>query len=145
VTTRPCAAALALLMGATLAGCAASRSHALEYVVLPNHEAQGGPEERVATPVPDPRQYPIYGDDPPPLAHELQARQAAGGAGCSVGLAGARCERGILAAEVPLEERELLPPDGRAIQTPLPGPGENAPIPPLPPAPRPEGPIPPGG
>lgn len=103
--------AVVLLSAAALAvaGCGTSKSHALEYVVLPN--GKNGDAERPPSAellkqdaeVNGEDQYPIYGDDPPP-----RPGQGTGGAGCTVGLIGARCERGLLEDVVPLDEREPL-------------------------------------
>ncbi len=110
----------------SLGGCAGP-TYALDYVVFPNHEAQlETPPERTATVEETRTAYPIWGDEPPPTP-DRAAESGVGGAGaegCSVGLVGDVCELGILAAEEPLRERELLPPDGRVIQEPLPAPGE---------------------
>ncbi len=122
--------ALLLVVGSwamAWSGCA-GRPHALDYVVFPNHEAQReAPPPQVAGREPERTDYPIWGDTPPPTPAEAEASGVggAGSAGCSVGLAGEVCEVGILAGETPLEERELLPPDGRVFQRPLPAPGQS--------------------
>lgn len=110
-----CAAAL---FSAMASGCLApTRSEALRYVVLPNHD-EGRPsppspeaarlEQRLAK---DETHYPIYGDDPPP-----EPGEGIGGAGCSAGLIGTQCERGLLSDEPSLEKQQFLGPDGRVFE-----------------------------
>ena len=94
-------AALALLCG----GCA-GRPFALDYVVLPNHEADPPPTkeelklERAALDKSEAR-YPIYADEP-------KRGSGTGGSGCGVGLIGKQCERGLLSDEPPLSEQQFL-------------------------------------
>ena len=111
----------------TLTACA-GKPQALQYVVLPNHEAlrvdrpEAPPPEVALRMSEENPEYPIF--EPEDVG--------VGGAGCTVGLIGTRCELGILGAEVPLDERTLLPPHGQVIAEPLPGPGDPRPTPPLP-------------
>ncbi len=124
---RRLAAVAVAAAGVTFSACA-SQPHALQYVVLPNHEAlrpdlpETPPPEVALRQSEENPEYPIFEPDD----------VGVGGAGCTVGLIGTRCELGILGAEVPLEERTLLPPDGEVIAEPLPGPADARPTPPLP-------------
>lgn len=97
------------------AGCAL-RPHALDYVVLEGEEGQPPSREalvhaaRAAADDTAADTWPIY-DEPEVLASE----DGTGGSGCSVGLIGSQCERGLLEDVAPLEEQSFLGEDGKVI------------------------------
>lgn len=97
---------LAAIASLVIAGCAA-RPHALDYVVIAGqdepppsrdalvHAARAEADEAAAD------TWPIY-DEPTSLSDKA----GVGGGGCSVGLIGSQCERGLLEDVQTLEEQE---------------------------------------
>lgn len=110
-----CGALLVAVAALALTACAGT-PHALEYVVLQNgHDQQRPPPPEVVKHEAEAngeRKWPIY-DDP------VRPPEGTGGAGCSVGLIGSVCERGLLDDVEPLEERSLLGEDGKVRADPI--------------------------
>lgn len=117
------AALFAASIALVTSGCLTpGKPHALQYVVLPNHD-EGRPTPPSAEVLKleaqnrkDETRYPIYGDSPPPTPSE---EAGTGGSGCTVGLIGSQCEHGLLSDETPLDELQLLGPDGEVIEEDL--------------------------
>lgn len=105
-----------LLFAALLASgvwACSTTPHAVEYVVLKNGE---GHQERPRNGDLAKLEAQAGNDDAYPIYDEARPEEGTGGSGCSPGLIGSECERGLLADEPPLDERTLLGEDRMVIE-----------------------------